>query len=309
MQSTLLLGCFLATLGLSHPAAPSELIPRAPNITTPPSNLLNPWGPDDFSISILHRSQPFSPSQFFRTAVGVVSELSQMDFNSMLARHRMDWYDISAPSLAISVSSMRHTDRLPLRYVLWAIARLWQDMVRTNEFRTSVSDLKWQGAKVGTMAVINYRLEQPGGIAENTTTLANDPTAAPNAWISFQYRFHGSLLTTADVYMGAIGALIQSAEFTSAMPPGQNIDRFEGGFPPYQAKYFFKAEVTPSKLNRLDLVASIVVATIYASKENDWRELELNTTMDGEVVSRGGYRRAGQVVGVGTGGGGDVSTS
>jgi len=37
----------------------------------------------------------------------------------------------------------------------------------------------------------------------------------------------------------------------------------------------------------LGLVASIVAATIYASEKNDWRELELNTTLDGEVVARG----------------------
>lgn len=55
---------------------------------------------------------------------------------------------------------MGHNLRLPLRYVLWAIARLWQDMVRTNDFRTSVTDLKWQGAKVGTMSIINARTEQ-----------------------------------------------------------------------------------------------------------------------------------------------------
>jgi len=129
-------------------------------------------------------------------------------------------------------------------------------MVRTNDFRTSVSDLKWQGAKVGTMSIINYRLEQPATIATNATSLpATDPATPQNAWIGFQYRSHGSLLPTADVYTGAIGALIQAAEFTSARPPGQNIDRHDEGFPPYLGSYLFESYVTPSKLSRLGLVA------------------------------------------------------
>jgi len=203
---------------------------------------------------------------------------------------------------------MGHNLRLPLRYVLWAIARLWQDMVRTNDFRTSITDLKWQGAKVGTMSIINYRLEQPATIATDATSLpATDPATPQNAWIGFQYRSHGSLLPTADVYMGAIGALIQAAEYTSGRPG--NIDRFEGGFPPYQAAYFFESYVSPSKLSRLGLVASIMAATIYASEKQDWRELELNTTLDGEVVARGGYRRSWQVGGLGAGDGGGVSSS
>lgn len=107
--------------------------------------------------------------------------------------------------------------------------------------------------------------------------------------------------------MGAIGALIQAAEYTSARPG--NTDRFEGGFPPYQAGYFFETEVTPSRLSRLGLVASVVAATIYASEKNDWRELELNTTLDGEVVARGGYRTSLPGAGLRAGGGGDVSTS
>jgi hypothetical protein len=222
----------------------------------------------------------------------------------------MSWYETSAPRLTIAVASTGHNLRLPLRYVLWAIARLWQDMVRTNDFRTSVTDVKWQGAKVGTMSIINYRLEQPGTIPTNATSLpTTDPAAPQNAWIGFQYRSHGSLLPTADVYMGAIGALIQAAELTSARPPGQNIDRFEGGFPTYLATYSFESYVTPSRLSRLGLVASIVAATIYASEKNDWRELELNTTLDGEVVARGGYRRSGQVGGLGAGDGGGVSSS
>ena len=43
-------------------------------------------------------------------------------------------------------------------------------------------------------------------------------------------------------------------------------------------------------MTRLALVGSIAACTVHASRYRDWRELELNTTYDGEVIAKGGYR-------------------
>lgn len=107
--------------------------------------------------------------------------------------------------------------------------------------------------------------------------------------------------------MGAIGTMIQAAEYASARPG--NIDRFEGSFPPHQATYSFETYVTPSKLSRLGLVASILAATIHASDNGGWRELELNTTSDGDVIARGGDRKSLQLWGLGPGDGANVTNS
>ena len=275
-------GCLLVSLAPLLAAKPvsldTPLIVNRPRRNTT-LGASHPWGPADFHVHKSHETSPIRRDAAFMTAIGLLAQQAQKDFNGRLSRPTIVFRDPRFnPRLQIVVTAQGPNERLPRRYVFWGIARILNHMIHHNTFIGSIWKLFWQGEIVGTIffiagspsqldtgspkLTINPTLSQPLNIQRNAN---NTAISATNAALSYEFEFWGRILPIDDVFMSAIGALTDLAERVD-----QAFYSFTGIFQGYPACHLWQSRTgQPSLMTKGRVIAFIVASVTYNLDQSD----------------------------------------
>ena len=276
---------------------------------TPPTNLTRPsslkwdpilpWGPEDFDVDVNHETVPIPRDAIFVTTIRFIAEQAAEDFYRRLPRPSIVFSDPNYPSVSIAVSSPGPRQVMERKYVLWGMARILNRMIERNAFRGSIYTLRWRGAVVGRIlfvaagrdaldtglrdvAITQPRLEipSPQQMSNNTQLSMGEGSNA----MSYNFEFWGELLVKQDVFMSTLGGLIQVAQHAS-----HTFDFWVGSFPGYRCFHVYHTSVQPSVMTKNLVIATMVAGMVYALRQDNWHELRLIVTKDGQAILSGGY--------------------
>ena len=235
-------------------------------------------------------------SESYMLAVKVLASLAVNDFEAQLPIQGINSW--TGPTGAIiSAHGISTRSRLPQKILMWGLARVMNELV-LHGFNGGVWDLNIQGRKVGQLlfiyqstdlSIANSFTADFGDRVPNLTTDALQPAVTTDltvatGTVTWTYEFYGDLMTLADVYMGAIGALISVARENN-----QNKDMFVGFFPQYKAIYTYLAIGSPSRLNKRIIIQTIFNMVSRAQAQNNWHE-QKTVISDGQgQFASGGY--------------------
>lgn len=258
-----------------------------------------PWGPEEFDVNTERESVPIPRDAIFVTAIRFVAEQAAEDFRGQLPRPSLIFRDPNHPSLSIAVSSPGPRRLVKRKFVLWAMARILSHMINHDAFRGSIYTLRWRDVVVGRVlfvaggrdqldasfrdvAITQPRLEMPTPqqMSNNTEFSTGEGVNALN----YAFGFWGDELVKQDVFMGTLGGLIQVAQHTN-----HAFEFWVGSFPGYRCFHVYHTSVQPSVMTKDFVIVSMVAAMAYALHRNDWHELKMVVTRDGEEILRGGY--------------------
>lgn len=291
MLSLLLVGSLLASFVSTSPTPVDALSLRAPNISA--TDL--PWGPNDFSIIIAGQGpNPLARKACYVSAVSMLAAQAAQDFHGRLRSPRVAFTQAQYPDLIILVAGADRSHCIPRRYLLWGMARLMNHLVPGNDFRDFFFVLKFQGSLVGNIYIgpppqrVGTGNEALIALEPSIIDQANDTTATLISVdaLSFHFQFYGRSLTMSDVFMGAIGALIEAAQPAS----DEKLRSFIGFFQPYMAVYhWFSSPAGPSSFTYSMLIRLIEASAMFALEQMDFHQLRVLVTNGTREVGGGGY--------------------
>ncbi|KAL8887442.1 MAG: hypothetical protein Q9215_004977 [Flavoplaca cf. flavocitrina] len=280
---------FLTTVALHPPKEPSSNLRNAllTNIGTTANDTLLvlrddlPWGPQIFTVDVSDEStSPIDRRIFFITTVQALAAQAPLD--------SMGHYQ------PISTDGQRPILR---KYVFWASARIMQDMITRDRFRSALFTMKWRGRGLGVVAVGNPRAVQTAsaGITgvQNISAVevvATDEKATTNhadavaAGVEYRYEHFGEKMDQAAIFMGTIGAIVKVAGELN-----HNFETFVNSFTLYQFCFFWVSQNRPSRFTFTMLLQGIVGAAKFAVAQNVWRMLRGQVYVDGAMVAHGGW--------------------
>ena len=307
--------CFLLTFRLCRTATVHIRGPQETNATlasayngslsdAPPV----PWGPDEFTFNIDRTSTPMNILDCYMFIIELLSQLCQEDFDGQMPEDINRFQNPKYPHVVLSAAARGQGRKLPRRYVLWGIARIMNNLVqhKTPTFHGGVYGLKWGGRPVGRILLISIAVptiansvvdgfglldanqtneESLSTLAKQTPYLVN-PSLTDTS-LTWTHDFHGEEMTQADVFMGAIGTLIQAAQL-----PSSYLDTNIGFFPSYKAVHVYNSLKAPSVLTKGIIIQTILNITAEARNRMDFHEQKtlISEAGVGEIVS-GGYFR------------------
>jgi len=294
MRFLLFVGSLLASSVSTSPMPVDALSVRAPNISATDA----PWGPGDFNIIVAGQGQnPLARKACYVSAVSMLAMQASQDFHDQLRWPWTAFTDARYPDLTILVAGAHASDRIPRRYVLWGMARLMNHLVSGNDFRDSFFLLRFQGSVVGSIYIgpPPQRVAQSGTadkplvvLEQSVVDQTNDTTATSISAdvLSWRYQFYGRPLTMPDIFMGAIGALIEAAQPAS----DEKLQSFTGFFQPYMAIYHWVSTRTgPSSFTYGMLIRSIEASAMYAFDQMDFHQLRVRVFNGSQEIGGGGY--------------------
>ncbi len=292
MRFLLLAGFLLAPFVSTSPTPVIALSPRDPSASDPP------WGPNDFSIRVAGQGpNPLAQRACYVSAVSMLAAQAAQDFHGRLSSPRVTFSHAQYPDLAIIVASAHAFDCVPRRYVLWGMARLMNYLVLGNDFRDSFFVLRWQGSMVGNIYMgpppQRPTLSKTADTAltameSSVISQANDTSATPVGVdaLSFHFQFYGRSLTMSDIFMGAIGTLIEAAQPAS----DEKLQSFTGSFQPYLVVYDWSSTPAgPSSFTYSMLITSIVASVMCALEQLDFHELRVLVKIGTREIGKGEY--------------------
>ena len=323
MQYILILCYLIPFLTPSHGAtiAGSTSITQGKNITNPMGanqtlefdpNL--PWGPDEFSSVISIPSEVSMDSMnCYMFAIDLLSKLVAQDFNGNMPETMNSFTNAQYPGIFAGASARDGDRPLPRRYVLWALARTMNYVV-TNGFRGGVFQIVFRGQDVGKLVLtgpirsadqtLSSAIVADFGNSFMNSTDQTSITQSPSpiqqmqnmttatvgdeqlAW-THEFIENGDLMEPKDVFMGAIGSLVEVAQVSQ-----DQIFIFVGGFPQYKAIYNFKASTdSPIRLDHHILAQTIFNLAAEARRRMDFHEQKTTVKTSGRLVASGGYIR------------------
>jgi len=226
------------------------------------------------------------------SAVSILTAQAAQDFHGRLRSPQVAFTQAQYPDLIILVAGADRSDCIPRRYLLWGMARLMNHLVSGDDFRDSFFVLRFQGSLVG-----NIYIGPPPQQAADTAPIALEPSIIDQAndttatsisvdTLSFHFQFYGRSLTMSDVFMGAIGALIEAAQPAS----DEKLRSFIGFFQPYMAVYhWFGSPAGPSSVTYSMLIRLIEASAMFALEQMDFHQLRVLVTNGTREVGGGGY--------------------
>ena len=256
-----------------------------------------PWGPTDFAISTGYSSARIQREAVFALAVRVAADEALRDFEGRLSEARTVYQIPQAPSVVIAVASVGPYERVRRKFLLWAIARGMDRLIRDREYRASTFTMMWQGRFVGRVSFVAQRptaTERAGlGPSHKDVVLTNLSTDRQVDFkaglvgadqLSFEYQFWGELLYVSDIFMGTIGALIRLAELSE-----DNFDHFLGDFQGYHAIWTWQSSLETSVLTKARIVQATLATVMYAFRMADYHEVKVVVRKGRQEIARGGY--------------------
>ncbi|KAI4196082.1 MAG: hypothetical protein LQ350_006779 [Teloschistes chrysophthalmus] len=279
--------------------------------TSLPNNPL-PIGPEEFDVKFFFTPRPqfVDRKQIFDFVTNMLAAEALKDFNGLLPGRTISFFDPRYPHITIVANSLVYSAGIPRSHLFWGMARIMDHMTKTSSFIASSFGLVWQSRPAGGLSIT---LHPPGKEEKHvgTTVLLRPPgrqqnaTAASHAedFTSFEYQFHGSLLSMEDVCMGSIGALVQAAQLLQKL----RHHTFVGGFVPYHAVQSWSS-FGGATLDREMVVKGVYESTRYAIAHDDFHELNVRILELGLVFAEGGYVRYPPLT-LGLDGRVDISTS
>ncbi|KAL8758470.1 MAG: hypothetical protein Q9199_001488 [Rusavskia elegans] len=279
---------------------PHTINQRGQNATLAASG---PWGPDEFQVFAVHRTTPIRRDAAFMTAVSLLAQQTRFDFNSRLSRAQIIFRDPSfSPRLSIAVSASKPDQRVLRCHIFWGIAQILNRMVQGHAFMGSIWRLNLGGQEVGTIFFIAgtaMTLEPGSKVLDSARSqpLTLGPIATPTAisagtGVHIAREFWGNLMTTENVFMSAVAALIALAE----QPDRTTFDVFIAsypGYPAFQVWHSTQAEMQqPSLITKPLLVLSVALCVKYALEKNNWHALRAEVRAHGSgglLIAMGGY--------------------
>jgi len=176
------------------------------------------------------------------------------------------------------------------------MARLMNHLVSGNDFRDSFFVLRFQGSLVGNIYIgppaqepaLKTLGNAPIALKPSVIDQANNTTATSVSAdaLSFHFQFYGRSLTMSDVFMGAIGALIEAAQPASY----EKLRSFMGFFQPYMAVYrWYSSPAGPSSFTYSMLIKAIEASAMFALEQMDFHQLRVLVTNGTREIGGGGY--------------------
>ncbi|KAL8995727.1 MAG: hypothetical protein Q9169_004585 [Polycauliona sp. 2 TL-2023] len=258
-----------------------------------------PWGPDDFRVLAIHRTTRIRRDATFTSAIGLLSQQAQSDFNGRLPRSFIAFRNPKIiPRLSIIVSAVKPDQRVLRRHVFWGIAQILNQMIRDDAFTASNWRLESRGQEVGTIFFI---AGTPNELEADSTI--GDPAQLPSqafdgnarslvivndVSIVMGFEFIEPRLTMEKVFMGAIAAVIDLAE----KPNRQFFDTFAANYPGYACFYHWRSTVQPSAMTKELLISVFVLSLEYALQQINWHSMRVGVKLDGpsgRLIVVGGY--------------------
>ena len=268
-----------------------------------------PWGPDNFSIKIISATgATINSTNCYMFIIDLLSKLAIEDFNGNMPQTRNVFTNPQYPGIYSGAEARTGGRLLPRRYVFWGIARVMNHLVRHTNFRGGIFQLLFLGREVGKFVLtggiqtsdtisLETITSDFGSSILNSSTPSLEPPSSPTAsqdinttaiavgqgTITYTHAFYGSLLSPKDVFMGAIGAMIQLAQDTQTV-----FTFFLGTFPGYKSIY---STIAPSgtSLNKTMIVEIMVKTVQEAQQRNDFREQKCHVEESGRLIASGGY--------------------
>ena len=305
--SLLMNGCVFAS-----PIAPGDLSTRAQPtdwtalIAANVSSLSAsnpPWGPTYFTLDKVMPSSPVEGLDVYMAVINIIAKLALNGWEDRLPIG-MNWFSSSEyPEITVSAKATSNRARLPQKYLLWALARITNELITESPSGAGIYALLVQGRKVGEVLLLSGPLGPPIS-AEWTVDLVSsldsqmNEAATPTTLnqtdnsvgtvdltdtdLTWTFTFLEEEFLYSDVLMGTIGALICGAEQHS------HGGIFIGQFPHYKAIYVFIPVVLDvfTKPVILDTVVKMVTRAHTQSNWHHQKMVLMNGTVD---IASGGY--------------------
>ena len=283
-----------------------SLVATVPLNLDVPKNVTNgdeypiPWGPDTFSCRTESETRlPIEREAAFMSSIYFLAEQALENFDGQMPSHRIVFRDPRYPRLSIAASSPSSAERLQRKYVLWAMARILNQMARDNQFFGSRYTMRFRGRYVGSVFFIAGNTNQLSAGYKDALQIGpqlHHPTLQPTSNttavsaiadsgdLEYEFDYKEDLLSMQDVCMGAVGSLIQLAQRTESV-----FEAFFGTFLGYNSIHLWSCWVTPWILTKRLIIVSMLKTVEYSLQRNDWHECYVLVSKDGEAILKGGY--------------------
>ena len=297
----------------ASPAPVGNLVPRAQSIRQTQLGASNgsrsadapslPWGPDEFEVIPIAESTPMPPLDCYMFVIGLIAKLGLNDWNSNLPMQVNVWKNARYPGITVEAVPEAARQRLPQRYVFWALARI-MNRLTFGGFSGGVYKLTWYDLEIGSILFISGPVHQSISgymsanlgqevtnqtiqVVESTVVNQTDNSTSSigvTEEVTWTYEFYGDPINQGDVFMGTIGALIQAAEYTN-----QNFDFFVGSFPRYRAIHTYLRKETPSRLSKEILLQTMVAVATHTQQQMNFHEMKTRISDSQGLIATGGY--------------------
>ena len=219
------------------------------------------------------------------------------DFEGTLDEARAVYQIHQYPSVMIAVASVGPYQRVRRKFLLWALARGIDRLIKDQEYRALTITMTWQGRFVGRVSFIaqnsrvkeNAQLETAykdvvltNSLTDRQVDLKAGPVGADQ--LSFDYEFWGDTLYMSDVFMGTIGAMIRLAQQSE-----HNFDQFAGNYPGYDCIWTWHSSLETSVLTKARIVQAMLATVMHAVRQPDYHEVKVVVRKGTQEIARGGY--------------------